>query len=279
MRAQQGGLAGFDWARDQRETRSRGRNPASGAGNGADAAGPSENDWRRKTMHLRNGLPNGLSAEPAKGFGEGPINASPRKAEEQPARRGGGGGGGGAQPQMVGAKSIGGKYPPGMFFGGGGKKENQDDFFHHVAENGDFVAGALDGHGLNGKTVSNYCKRELSKRLAPCVGINGRATEARDVEQRLTEAVLGTSNDLQATSIGAHNRLQATSFAGLRFHTPMALCCRRPRLRHHLRHGGTRAPFCRGVFQDDTVLTSVGCGGRSSGATSSGWPTSATRAA
>ena len=278
MRAQQGGLAGFDWARDQRETRSRGRNPASGAGNGADAAGPSENDWRRKTMHLRNGLPNGLSAEPAKGFGEGPINASPRKAEEQPARRGGGGGGGGAQPQMVGAKSIGGKYPPGMFFGGGGKKENQDDFFHHVAENGDFVAGALDGHGLNGKTVSNYCKRELSKRLAPCVGINGRATEARDVEQRLTEAVLGTSNDLQATSIGAHNRLQATSFAGLCFHTDGAV----------LQTPSTQAPPPSRRYASTLLPWGVpgrhcadlgGLWGRSSGATSSGWPTSATRAA
>ena len=105
----------------------------------------------------------------------------------------------------AGAKSIGGKYPPGMFFGGGGKKENQDDSFFHMAENGDFVAGALDGHGLHGKTVSNFCKRKLSEKLASTVGINGRAAEPEEMEKRLIDAVLGTSNDLIATSIDAQD--------------------------------------------------------------------------
>ena len=187
-------MSGFDWARD-RESRSRGRNAnvVQTGGAAADAAdgGGSENDWRRKTMHLNNGLPNGLTNGVQPGA-ERPVEASPRKSG--PAKEKG---------VLIGAKSIGGKYPPGMFFGGGGKKENQDDSFFHMADNGDFVAGALDGHGLNGKTVSNFCKRKLSEKLASTVGINGRAAEPEEVEKRLTDAVLGTSNDLIATSIDA----------------------------------------------------------------------------
>ncbi len=178
-----GGLSGFDWAQRDRDSRSRGRN-------GGEAAG--ENDWRRKTMHLNNGLPNGLTNGVQPGA-ELSGDASPRKTGPATKENG----------VFIGAKSIGGKYPPGMFFGGGGKKENQDDMFFHMAENGDFVAGALDGHGLNGKTVSNYCKRKLSEKLASTIGINGRAAEPEEVERRLTDAVLGTSNDLIASSVDA----------------------------------------------------------------------------
>ena len=71
------------------------------------------------------------------------------------------------------------QYPAGMFVGGKSKKENQDDYFvsaigvtpsANVKEmpveiGGDFVAGALDGHGMHGKTVSNFCRKKLHARL------------------------------------------------------------------------------------------------------------------
>ena len=64
-------MAGFDWARD-RESRSRGRA-------GSEAAG--ENDWRRKTMHLNNGLPNGVTNGVPPGLpGAERVDVTPRKS-------------------------------------------------------------------------------------------------------------------------------------------------------------------------------------------------------
>ena len=63
-------MAGFDWARD-RESRV---NPAL-------ITEPRENDWRRKTMHLNNGLPNGVTNGVPPGLpGAERVDVTPRKS-------------------------------------------------------------------------------------------------------------------------------------------------------------------------------------------------------
>lgn len=190
----QNGLPGLGWSegRDAPGSRSGRRNNV--------ASGGSEDNWRRKTMNLRDGLPTPLHNSDRGGsrliddIGHGDPNhliGGQHQAE------------GATGTITMGAKSIGGKYPPGMFMGGG-KKENQDDWFAHQLPNGDFVAGVLDGHGMHGKTVSNYCKRQLAKRTGSVIGVGGVDPAATDeIERRVEDAIAGTSHELLKSGLDA----------------------------------------------------------------------------
>eukprot|EP01047_Picozoa_sp_COSAG01_P024911 COSAG01_NODE_1555_length_9928_cov_20.399837_4_plen_390_part_00 len=198
-----GQLPGLGWQDNRRDRPSRSRG-GGGGGGGGDYGRRNEdgNDWRRKTMNIRNGLP-----MPIQRAGEADEGSSPRKGntghhhhnsntsltlDSNPSQSSNS-----DTKISIGSKSIGGKYPPGMFLAGAGKKENQDDWFTQVANNGDFVVGVLDGHGLNGKTVSNYCKRQLSKRMGQLIGVGGGTpVSSAEVEQQVAEAIAGTSAEL-----------------------------------------------------------------------------------
>lgn len=97
------------------------------------------------------------------------------------------------QKPFYGASSHGG-------FSNGGSKENQDGFF--VCTDGEargrvFVAGVLDGHGVNGRRVSDFVKSHLPKRVTESEKLQ------EDVPRALAAAYSETASALQGMNIDA----------------------------------------------------------------------------
>ena len=214
-------------------------------------------------MNLRDGLPTPNAQLDSRTYGE----TTPRKVGGNSNLTLAKGGGPAADTKQVamGSKSIGGKYPPGMFMGGA-KKENQDEWFTHQLPNGDFVAGVLDGHGLNGRVVSNYCKRQLEKHTGPMIGIGGRpGAVPEEVENRLASAVAITSSELLKSGLDAMDS-GATSVTAIRRGNEL-WCANVGDSRCILaREGGSLGLESRGGRRGDKMMTSglravVGMGG------------------